>query len=895
MELPPEEDEPVDGGTGVGGGRRGKLRVYLGAAPGVGKTVAMVSEGRRRVERGQDVVVAFVETHGRTHTAAALDGLEQVPRRRVVYPTSPGAVPTTLEEMDVDAVLARAPRHALVDELAHTNAPGSRNAKRWEDVEELLAAGIDVITTVNVQHLESLNDVVAQITGVRQRETVPDDVVRSADAIELVDMSPQALRRRLAHGNVYAAERVDAALANYFRVGNLTALRELALLWTADRVDAALALYRAEQGIAAPWGARERVVVTLTGGPEGDALVRRAARITQRAAGGELLALHVSRSDGLTGAAPDALARQRLLAESLGGSWHSVVGEDVATAILDFARGVNATHIVVGASRRSRLAAALSPGVGQRVIDGSGDIDVHVVTHASARGRHGRLERRSALSALPVRRRAAGWALATGGPVALTGLLHLTRVNHELPSELLLFLALVVGVALVGGMWPALLAAVLSGLLANWYFTPPYGTLTIASPANAVALFVLVSVGAAVAAVVDTAARRAREAARARAEADVLATLAGSVLRGAEAVPALLDRLVETFGLRGAALLERTQDSPGTAHDLWRVVASQGCPPPSSPDAADAALPVDEHLSIAITSQGDDHRGRSPLSASDLRVLTAVATQAGSLLERDRLREAARAARREEERTATRTALLAAVSHDLRTPLASVKASASTLRAFGAELDAADRDVLLADVETSADRLQALVDNLLDMSRLDAGAVRARVEAVALDEVVPRALAGLTPEQAAAVVLDVPEDLPLVDADAGLLERALGNVVENALRHAVPHAPGQPVEISAGLVEDSAAPGGRGGRRVVVRVVDRGPGIPDERKAAAFSAFQRLGDAPGGLGVGLGLAVARGLVEASGGTVEADDTPGGGLTVVFSLPAAVVSAQEVTA
>jgi two-component system, OmpR family, sensor histidine kinase KdpD len=881
LRIAPEEDGAVEG---AGSARRGRLRVYLGAAPGVGKTVAMLGEGHRRAERGQDVVVAFVETHGRAHTAAALEGLEQVPRRRLAHPASPG---TVLEEMDVDAVLARAPRHALVDELAHTNAPGSRHAKRWEDVEELLTAGIDVTTTVNVQHLESLNDVVAQITGVRQRETVPDDVVRSADAIELVDMSPQALRRRLAHGNVYAAERVDAALSNYFRVGNLTALRELALLWTADRVDAALALYRAEQGIAEPWGARERVVVALTGGPEGDALVRRAARITQRAAGGELLALHVSRSDGLTGAAPDALARQRLLAESLGGSWHSVVGEDVATAILDFARGVNATHVVVGASRRSRLAAALSPGVGQRVIDGSGDIDVHVVTHDAARGQQGRARRRSPLSALPARRRAAGWLAAVAGPLALTGLLHLTRVNHELPSELLLFLALVVGVALIGGMWPALLAAVLSGMLANWYFTPPYGTFTIAEPANAVALFVLVSVGAAVAAVVDTAARRARDAARARAEADVLATLAGSVLRGAEAVPALLDRLVETFGLRGAALLERTRDQVGTANDLWRVVASQGCPPPSSPEAADAALPVDEHLSMAVCGP--------PLSASDLRVLTAVAAQAGSLLERDRLRETARAARREEERTTTRTALLAAVSHDLRTPLASVKASASTLRALGAELDPSDRDVLLADVETSADRLQALVDNLLDMSRLDAGAVRARREAVALDEVVPRALGGLTPEQAGSVVLDVPEDLPLVDADAGLLERALGNVVENALRHAVPHAPGSPVEVRAGVVDDTAAPGGRGGRRVVVRVVDRGPGIPDERKAAAFSAFQRLGDAPGALGVGLGLAVARGLVEACGGSVEADDTPGGGLTVVFSLPVAVTSVQGVPA
>ncbi len=855
--------------------RRGGLRVYLGAAPGVGKTVAMLGEGLRRAERGQDVVVAVVETHGRAHTAAALGGLEVVPRRRVVYPASPGAVPTTLEEMDVDAVLARAPRHALVDELAHTNAPGARNAKRWQDVEELLAAGIDVTTTVNVQHLESLNDVVAQITGVRQRETVPDDVVRAADAVELVDMSPQALRRRLAHGNVYAAERVDAALANYFRVGNLTALRELALLWTADRVDAALATYRAEQGIAAPWAARERVVVALTGGPEGDALLRRAARVSQRAAGGELLALHVSRSDGLTGAAPDALARQRVLAESLGGSWHSVVGEDVAAGVLDFARGVNATHVVVGASRRSRLAAALAPGVGQRVIDGSGDIDVQVVTHGSARGGH-RGRGGPAPSPLPGRRRAAGWALAVVAPVALTALLHLTRVNHELPSELLLFLALVVGVALVGGMWPALLAAVLSGLLANWFFTPPYGTLTIARPANAVALFVLVSVGAAVAAVVDTAARRARDAARARAEADVLATLAGSVLRGAEAVPALLERLVETFGLRGAALLERTHDAPGTARDVWDVVASAGSPPPLSPEAADAALPVAEHLSIAVTTRTEQGSGRS-LSASDLRVLTAVAAQAGTLLERDRLREAARGARREEERTATRTALLAAVSHDLRTPLASAKASASTLRALDAELDDADRAVLLSDVEAAVDRLQGLVDNLLDMSRLDARAVRVRSEPVSLDELVPRALAGLAPDQAAAVDLDVPEDLPLVMTDAGLVERALGNVVENAMRHAVGAAPGSRVLVQAACV---------GADELVVRVVDTGPGIPDERKAQAFSAFQRLGDAPAGQGTGLGLAVARGLVEACGGSVEADDTPGGGLTVVLRLPVA---------
>ncbi len=284
---------------------RGRLRVYLGAAPGVGKTYAMLGEGRRRLARGTDVVVGLVETHGRPHTAEMTDGLEIVPRRELTYR---GALFT---EMDVDAVLRRRPAVALVDELAHTNVPGSRHEKRWQDVEELLEAGIDVVSTVNIQHLESVNDVVTKITGVPQRETVPDAVVRAADQVELVDMTPEALRRRMAHGNVYAAEKVDAALGNYFRVGNLTALRELALLWIADKVDEELQQYRAEHDIRGTWEARERVVVALTGGPEGETLIRRAARIAARSTGGDLLAVHVTRSDGLTGASPAALASQR--------------------------------------------------------------------------------------------------------------------------------------------------------------------------------------------------------------------------------------------------------------------------------------------------------------------------------------------------------------------------------------------------------------------------------------------------------------------------------------------------------------------------------------------------------------------------------------------------------
>ncbi|MGW1811913.1 universal stress protein, partial [Streptomyces sp. NPDC002078] len=325
---------------------RGKLRIYLGAAPGVGKTYAMLSEAHRRIERGTDCVVGFVEHHNRPRTEVMLHGLELIERREIEYRGS------AFTEMDVDAILARRPAVALVDELAHTNIPGSRNAKRWQDVEELLRAGIDVVTTVNIQHLESLGDVVETITGVRQRETVPDEVARRADQIELVDMSPQALRRRMAHGNVYKSDKVDAALSNYFRPGNLTALRELALLWVADRVDEYLQEYRGEHNIRSTWQARERIVVGLTGGPEGRTLIRRAARLAEKGAGGEVLAVYIARSDGLTAASPKELAVQRTLVEDLGGTFHHVIGDDVPHALLDFARGANATQIVLGVSRR---------------------------------------------------------------------------------------------------------------------------------------------------------------------------------------------------------------------------------------------------------------------------------------------------------------------------------------------------------------------------------------------------------------------------------------------------------------------------------------------------------------------------------------------------------------
>ncbi len=426
---------------------RGHLRIYLGAAPGVGKTYKMLGEGQRRRARGTDVVVGFVETHGREHTAAMLDGLEVVPRKILDHR---GA---SFTEMDLDAVLARRPEVALVDELAHSNVPGSRNAKRWEDIDELLAAGIDVISAVNIQHLESINDVVEKITGVPQQETVPDRVVRAANQIELVDMTPEALRRRMAHGNVYAADKIDAALGNYFRVGNLSALRELALLWLADRVDAGLQQYRSQHDIDSTWEARERVVVALTGGPEGETLIRRAARIAARSSGGDLLAVHITRSDGLTGADPSALAEQRRLVESLGGTYHQVVGDDIPEALLSFARAENATQLVLGGSRRSWLSSLLTgPGIGANSIRDSGDIDVHIVTH-SEMGR-GRLPR--AHGSLSRRRLVYGFALAVVLPPLLALLLGIGGDTLNLTSNVLAFLFAVVVVALVGGLWPAI-------------------------------------------------------------------------------------------------------------------------------------------------------------------------------------------------------------------------------------------------------------------------------------------------------------------------------------------------------------------------------------------------------------------------------------------------------
>ncbi|NUP78388.1 MAG: sensor histidine kinase KdpD [Nonomuraea sp.] len=836
---------------------RGRLRVHLGAAPGVGKTYAMLGEGRRAQERGRDVVVGLAETHGRARTAALLKGLEIIPRRTVVHR---GA---TFNELDVDAVIARRPKVALVDELAHTNVPGSKNVKRWQDIDEILDAGIDVITTVNVQHLESVNDVVQEITGVPQRETVPDEVVRRADQIELVDMSPEALRRRMAHGNVYAPEKVSAAMSNYFRVGNLTALRELALLWVAGKVDDQLDRYRADHGIRGTWETRERVVVALTGGPEGDTLVRRAARIAARTKGADLLAVHVTSADGLAGADPANLAHQRTLVENMGGSYHQVVGDDIPRALLDFARGVNATQLVLGASRRGRFAQILSRGVGVETTSLSGSIDVHLVTHEEAKKGRRRPERTRA--ALTRKRRLTGWAVAVAGMPALTTVLVPFRDMLRLPSEILLFLCLVVGVALIGGMWPAIVTAVGGSLLLNWFFTPPIGQITIAAPENLLALIVFVLVAAAVSTIVDVAARHTRQAARAGAEAEVLSTLAGHVLRGEAALPSLPGRLRETFGLDSVTLLERIgEPTPDDQAEpaAWRIIATSGATPCTAPAVADTDVVISDDLVLAA-------RGRL-LDAGDRRVLEAFAAEAAVALLQERLQEEAELAKPLAEADKMRTALLAAVSHDLRTPLSAAKAAVESLRDDEIVWTKQDHDELLATADESLTRLDRLVENLLDMSRLQAGVLGLSPQPVALEEVVPRAVDDLGPLRDR-IEGALSADLPDIVADPALLERVLVNLMSNAVRHSPPD---RKVLITGSRHDDE----------VELRVIDRGPGIPREDHERVFLPFQRLGDRDNGTGVGLGLALSRGLTEAMGGTLIPEETPGGGLTMIVSFP-----------
>ncbi|MEV5508709.1 sensor histidine kinase [Streptomyces orinoci] len=802
---------------------RGRLRIYLGAAPGVGKTYAMLREGRRLRDEGADVVIGLAEPHGRRLTAAMAEGLETVPRRVL---THRGA---RFEEMDVDAVLARHPQTALVDELAHSNVPGSRNAKRWQDVEELLDAGIDVITTLNVQHLESLNDVVWQITGVRQRERLPDEVARRADQIELVDLTPELLRRRMTHGDIYPPGRIEAALTHYFRVGNLTALRELALLWLADRVEEGLRRYREEHGIAAPWETRERILVGLTGGPEGETLVRRAARITDRTPGSELLALYVAPGEAPAAADPAALARQRALVESLGGSYHQITGDDVAQTLLEFAREENVTQIVLGASRHSRLATLLRPDVGRRTIDGSGPIDVHIVSHEAAAGPAVLFRLPRPGEATGPRRFRAALAGAVLLPPLLTLVLTALRGRLGLGTGLVLQLLVVVVLALVGGVWPALLGAVVAALLADYYLTVPVHSLDITHGNDMVALLVFVAVAVLVGSAAGRASRRMYQAVRATSEAQAVNRLATAMARGRD-LPALVELIRENFGLRAVSLLQRDPHS-GTP-PRWFVVASAGDRPPERPYEADAECPVDEELTLAAAGQG--------LTTDDRQILAVCAAQLGIAQAHGRLiRQVAEtdvlvAAERR------RSAVLALAVRDLR----------AVLRTAEQALDGPDGPGPRA-ARAAVARAAQLVADLGDLGRLHAGALDLYLRPVDLGEVLVAALDDLGPG-GRTIELALPPGLPEVIADAAQLTRVFTTLAADALRHG---PPGRSPALTAEVLPD---------RLVVTLSGFRGP----ER------------------GDSLPLRLSRDLVEAMGGTLEV------GGEEVFSVTLTLPTARQ---
>lgn len=814
----------------------------LGAAPGVGKTYAMLEEGQRLLAAGRDIVVAVVETHGRAATSALLDGLEVIPRRSFEHRG------VHLEEMDLDALLARKPDLALVDELAHTNAPGSAKAKRWQDVDTILDAGIDVLSTINIQHIESLNDVVRQITGVPQRETIPDEVLRQADQIELVDLAPQSLRDRLGEGLVYPAARVDAALSNYFRVGNLTALRELALLWLADEVDSALKRYRAEKGIDDKWEARERVVVALTGGKEGETLLRRGARIATRSSGGELFAVHVSTSDGLAERNPEILTSQHALVETLGGSYHQVVGEQIPRSLVEFARSVNATQLVIGVSRRSKLSTLLSgPGTAATVIREAGDIDVHIVSHSEAGSR----KLPTLGGALSPKRQLAGFLLTATGLPLLTWILWLLRSEESITNDVLSYQLLVVVVALVGGIWPALVAAVTAGVLLDYFFVEPLFTVTVAEPLHLLALIIFVVVAVLVSVVVDQAARRSRSAARAAAESETLSAIAGAVLSGQDALDALVSRLRESFGMTSVILREG------------------GTPTYISVDAS-LTSDTDRETKFPLGGQATLHLRGPELPASDRRILGAFLSQMQSALQQRTLSREAETMRPVAEADRLRTALLTAVGHDLRRPLAAATAAVTSLRSTDVTLSEADRAELLSTAEESLQALASLVTKLLDASRLQAGVLGVSLRPVALDEVVGGALdeLALAPGE---VQLELDNGIPPAMADSDLLQRAVVNLLTNALRFS---PAGTPPVIATSAYSD----------RVQLRVIDKGPGIPEDRRGDVFVAFQRLGDVDNTTGLGLGLALSKGFIEAMHGSLESEDTPGGGLTMVIELP-----------
>jgi two-component system sensor histidine kinase KdpD len=877
--------------------QRGRLKIFLGAAPGVGKTYEMLSAAQTRQRESVDVVIGVVETHGRAETEALIGGLETVPRRSIDYRGK------TLTEMDLDAILARCPRLVLVDELAHSNVPGSRHPKRYLDVEELLAAGIDVYTTLNIQHVESLNDVVAQITRIRVRETVPDSVIERADDIELIDLTPEDLIQRLKEGKVYVPAQAERAVRHYFAPGNLTALRELALRRTAQRVDNQMVDYMRSHAIEGPWPAGERVLVCIQGGPKATATVRHAKRLADQLRA-PWTAIHVETSGATRASAAeqDSVVAALRLAQRLGAEPVLIPGQDVADSVIDYARANNVTHLIVGKSAHAQWRQWVQGSITQRLINRAGGINIHVIEAPAERA--DRTPPPVAADAKPpLNLRPYGVALLlvlAAIPVAMG--LHETL---GVTNVALVFLTAILIAAVLFGLGPSLLACMASILAYNFFFLPPLYTFTIADPENVVALFFF----AVVAVIASNLAARVRGQAlvarlRAR-QTDDLYQFSRKL-----SVAITLDDLLWATAHQIALMLKVRVVLLLPENETIAVRA--GFPPEDMLDDADLAAAKWSWERNHIAGRGSDtlpggkwlfqplRTGRGPLGVVGIirdepgplltpdqqRLLDALADQAALAIERVNLARDLHLARLQVETDRLRSALLTSISHDLRTPLASILGSATSLRSQDAILDTPTKESLLGTIIEESDRLNRFIGNLLDMTRLESGALKPRSALNELSDVIGAALQRASKILAAhRIEVDLPANLPLLSLDVVLFEQVLFNLLDNAAKHA---PIGSLITIDASQDHDT----------VMLRIIDEGEGIPAGDVDKIFEKFYRAG---GGdrrrAGTGLGLAICRGFVEAMDGTITAlnrADRQGAMFVITLPVPVHAVLPEEET-
>ena len=866
---------------------RGRLKIFLGAAPGVGKTYEMLSQGRRRKMGANDVVIGVVETHGRMETDALTKGFDIIPKKRIPYK---GRV---LAEMDLDAIIVRKPKLVLVDELAHTNAPGSRHPKRYLDVEEILEHGIDVYTTLNVQHLESLNDVVAQITRVRVRETVPDSILDRADDVELVDLTPEDLLQRLKEGKVYFPEAAERAAQHYFVAGNLTALRELALRRTAQRVDAQMVNYMRAHAIQGPWEAGERVLVRVDERPSNAALVRYTRRLADKLrASWAAVYVETSRSGGLTEAERSRVAEALRIAERLGGEAVTIPAANVADGILDYARANNFTHIVVSKSRRPQISEIWRRSTAIDIIRRAGDISVHVVPDQEEVETFKSPIARQLSQFHPSRdfRTYLGSFFYAAGALAVS--LVLQRLLG-ISNVALVFLTGVLASAITYGLWPALFASFVSVLAFNFFFLPPYYTLRIADPENVNALFFFAIV-AFIASNMTARVRAQAVVARDRAKATEDLYLFSRKLAGVFTLDDLLwaaaFQFAQMLKMRVVILLP----------EGGSVSVRAGYPPEDMLDADDVAaakwvwdhgkeagrgadtLPGGKWLFLPMrTGRGtigvvglDNERPGALLSPDQRRLFDALADQAALAIERINLAQDIDRNRLNAETERLRSALLTSISHDLRTPLASILGAASSLKTYGAQMENAAKEELLGSVLEEAERLNRFIANLLDMTRLESGAIAPKLELIDLSDVVGSALRRASKVLSEhEVQLSLMPNLPMLKLDPVLFEQALFNLLDNAAKYS---PPGSKVTVEGRMMGD----------RVQISISDTGEGIRTEDIERIFDKFYRVQASDNKrAGTGLGLAISRGFVESMGGTLNAANrAEGTGAIFTITLP-----------